>query len=104
MKILLPALFEFILPFVPFRLTPCVISAPRLAKLAVTGRISSRQRIVSDICIKSEGLRITQLRIRHRLGFCTPVRTHHASHAASVVPGPEVFQPALTTPSFPVKL
>src|ERR1035438_1587033 len=52
--------------------------------------ISPVQRVIADIGVEIERLRVTQLRIRNWLGFRRPVRRHEPAHAAGVEPRPEV--------------
>ena len=52
-------------------------------------RINSAKRILPDIRIESQALRIGELCVWDRLGSCDPVGAHEAAHAAGVVPGPK---------------
>jgi hypothetical protein len=62
------------------------------AALLTTGPIGVvlRKRVIPDVAVEIQRLRIVQLCVRNGLGLRAPVRRHETAHAACVIPGAKV--------------
>ena len=63
-------------------------------------RIGSIQRIILDIRVEVEALRIVELCIRDGIFFCAPVGRHEAAHRTGVVASFEVIVTGFGIPFF----
>jgi hypothetical protein len=68
--------------------------------LRVSVQVPARKRIVPNVCIEVEGLRILQISVRNGIGLLGPVWRGPPPLCRRQVPCPEVIQPCFRVPFF----
>ncbi len=74
--------------FIPVSDSLCLVVVSRRGKMPI--RIRSRERIIDDVAIKIQRLRIAQFCVWYGLRFRAPVRRQPPSQGTRVIPCPEV--------------